>query len=323
MKNFDFTKIISFVKPYAEKFKAYAEKFKQSKNKASTILVFIFIALILYGLIVFMGSCARGTNLKRGFLEVSGRIEGREYHAGTRVAGRVDEMLVKEGQEVEANQRIAHIYSRQRLALLGRAEARVKEAEANLRLAQIEYERYGRLFAARAIPKMEYDHVVNNYTVTTEEVVAAKKELEKRNADLQDTVIVAPISGVIVTKIVRLGEVIAVGTPLVTVINMDKLYLKVFLATDFAGKINLGDEAKIFPDALPNYSFNAYVDRIAQKAEFTPKNVETKSQRAKLVFEIKLNVVDNKGHKLKPGMPSNGVIKIKKNASWKSYRRTR
>lgn len=323
MQNFDFTKISNFVKPYVEKFKAFVEKFKQSKNKASMILLLIFITLILYGLIVFMGSCSRGTNLKRGFIEVSGRIEGREYHAGTRVAGRVDEMLVREGQEVEAGQGIAHIYSRQRLALLGQAEARVKETEANLRLAQIEYERYGRLFAAEAIPKMKYDRVVNNYTVTTEEVVAAKKELEKRRADLQDTAIVAPISGVVVTKIVRLGEVIAVGTPLVTVINMDELYLKVFLATDFAGKVSLGDEAKIFPDSLPSGSFDAYVDRIAQKAEFTPKNVETKSQRAKLVFEIKLKVMDNKGHKLKPGMPCNAVIKIKKNASWKSYRRTR
>jgi len=323
MLKFDLSKISNFVNPLMEKLKSYAEKFKQSKNKASMILVSIFIALILFGFMVLMGSYAKGTNLRRGFLEVSGRIEGREYHAGTRVAGRVDEMLVREGQVVEANQRIAHIYSRQRLALLGRSEARVKEAEANLRLAQIGYDRYGRLFAEEAIPKMEYDRVVNNYTVATEELIAAKKELEKRNADLQDTVIVAPISGVVVTKIVRIGEVIAVGTPLVTVINMDDLYLKVFLATDFAGKINLGDEARIFPDALPGDSFNAYVDRIAQKAEFTPKNVETKSQRAKLVFEIKLNVVDNKGRKLKPGMPCNGVIKIKKRTSWRSYRQTR
>jgi len=316
MFKFDLAKIINSVKPFME-------KFKQSKNKASIVLVFIFMALVTYGLAVFVGSCARDTNLKRGFLEVSGRIEGREYHAGTKITGRVDEMLVKEGQEVKAGQRIAHIYSHQRIALLGRSEAQLKEAESNLRLAQIEYDRYGRLFAEEAIPKMEYDRVVNNYTVATEAVVAAKKEVEKHKADLQDTAIVAPISGVVVTKIVRLGDVIAVGTPLVTIINMDDLYLKVFLATDFAGKINLDDEAKVFPDALSNSEFPAYVDRIAQKAEFTPKNVETKSQRAKLVFEIKLKITDNREHKLKPGMPCNGVIKIKRNASWKSYRRSR
>ncbi|NQT22825.1 MAG: efflux RND transporter periplasmic adaptor subunit [Candidatus Omnitrophica bacterium] len=323
MFKFDLAKITNFIKTFMEKLKTYVENFKQSKNKASIVLVFIFVALVTYGLTVFVGSCASDSNLKRGFLEVSGRIEGREYRAGTKIAGRVDEMLVKEGQEVKAGERIAHIYSHQRIALLGQAEAQLKEAESNLRLAQIEHERYGRLFAEEAIPKMEYDRVVNNYTVATEAVVAAKKEVEKRKADLQDTVIVAPISGVVVTKIVRLGDVIAVGTPLVTLINMDELYLKIFLATDFSGKINLDDEAKVFPDALSHSEFPAYVDRIAQKAEFTPKNVETRSQRAKLVFEIKLNITDNRGHKLKPGMPCNGVIKIKRNASWKSYRRSR
>ena len=106
-----------WIKPFMEKLKAYAEKFKQTRNKTSLILIFVFVALVLYGLMVFLGSCARDANLKHGFLEVSGRIEGREYHGGTKIAGRVDEMLVKEGQEVEAGQRIAHIYSHQRSCL--------------------------------------------------------------------------------------------------------------------------------------------------------------------------------------------------------------
>ncbi|MFC1576226.1 HlyD family secretion protein, partial [Candidatus Omnitrophota bacterium] len=290
-----------------------------SKNKASMVLTIIFVVLIVYGLFVFAGTYIFKGGARKGFMEVSGRIEGYEYHAGTRVAGKVDKMYVEEGQKVEKGKPVAHIHSKQLEAILGRTEARLREAESNLHLAELESTRYTRLYKENAIPKMEYDRIVNTHTQAKEEVAAAQKEREKAKADLADTAIRAPVAGVVVTKIVRVGEVVAVGTPLVTMINMDDLYLQIFLATDVAGKVNLGDEAKVFPDSLPRDSFNAYVDKIAEKAEFTPKNVETKSQRAKLVFQIK----ENTGHKLKPGMPSSGVIKTNKKLSWKHYRRRR
>jgi len=312
-----------FLKYIVDKIRPYLEKFKGSKNKASMVLSFLFIALIIYGLFVFLGTYVFRGGERRGFLEVSGRIEGYEYHAGTKVAGKVSEMFVDEGDVVEKGEKIARIYSKQLEALLGRAGARKREAESNLALAELEKKRYTRLFEEDAIPKMEYDRIINLHTQAKEELVASEKEVEKHQADLNDTVIRAPISGVVVIKIVRPGEVVAVGTPLVTMINMDTLYLKVFLATDVAGKVNLGNEAKVFPDALPRDSFNAYVNKIGEKAEFTPKNVETKSQRAKLVFQIKLKIKENTGHKLKPGMPSDGVIKIDEKASWKRYKHRR
>jgi len=230
-------------------------------------------------------------------------------------------MFVSEGQNVELDQDLAVIYSKQREALLEMSNARLKEAQANLDLASVKFERYERLFKANAIAKMEYDNIENKYIRAAEDLVAAGKESENRKADLEDTLIVAPITGTVVTKIVRKGEVIGVGTPLATLIDMDDLYLKVFLTTDFAGKVNLNDEAKIYPDAFPKEAFDAFVDKIGEKAEFTPKNVETKSQRAKLVFEIKLKIKDNSSRKLKPGMPCEAVIKIGKNARWSSFKR--
>ncbi|MFH1305180.1 MAG: efflux RND transporter periplasmic adaptor subunit [Candidatus Omnitrophota bacterium] len=295
---------------------------KPTKNIASMALIFTFAALAIFGGIVFIGTYFAGRNERDGFLDVSGRMEGREYHAGTKFAGKVDQMWVKESQVVKAGQKIAHIHSPQLHAMIARAEARLRETESDLNLAELEYQRYARLFRERAVAKTEYDHVENRYVQAKENVVAAKREIDKLKADIEDTTIVAPISGVIVTKIVRKGEVIASGTPLVTIINMDDLYLKVFLSTDIAGKVNLGDEARVFPDALPDEEFKAVVDRIAEKAEFTPKNVETKSQRAKLVFQIKLKILENTDHRLKPGMPSNGAIKIDKKASWQSYQQS-
>ncbi|MDP8261764.1 MAG: efflux RND transporter periplasmic adaptor subunit [Candidatus Ancaeobacter aquaticus] len=292
-----------------------------SKNIVSIVLCAIFLILIGYGVYVFTGMYFQSQKLGRQFVEVSGRIEGKEYHAATKVAGRVDELYVKESDTVKAGQIVALIYSEQREAMLGRSEARLKEAQANLELAELEYERYKKLYEENAVPKMEFDHVNNRYTLKKEAVIGAQKEVEKRQADLKDLKIVAPISGTVVTKIVRKGEVIAEGTPIISIINMNELYLKVFLATDKAGKVSLGDQAKIYPDSYPDEAFDAYVNKIAQKAEFTPKNVETKSQRAKLVFQIKLKVIDNTDSRLKPGMPSDAVIKIDKAVSWDVYKK--
>lgn len=290
------------------------------KNIFPKILPAIFIALILYGLFVFASGCM-GPGTKSGFIEISGRLEGREYNVGTKVSGRVDEIYIKEGQVVEAGELLAVIYSKQSAALYEAAEARLKEAKANFDLAKIEYDRYERLFKASAVAKMEFDYVENRFLRAREAMTAAQKEVDKLGADIEDTKIVAPLAGTIVTKVVRKGEVVAAGTPIATIINMDDLYLKVFLTTELAGKVSLGDEARIYPDALPGKSFDAYVEFIGEKAEFTPKNVETKSQRAKLVFEIKLKVVDNKERFLKPGMPCDSVIKIDRNVSWQSYRK--
>jgi HlyD family secretion protein len=168
---------------------------------------------------------------------------------------------------------------------------------------------------------MDYDYIDNKYKRAAEDLFIAEKDVSRAQADLEDTKILAPVSGIVVTKVVREGEVVAVGTPLVTIINMDDLYLKVFLSTELAGRVNLNDEAKVFPDALVRDEFEAYVDKISEKAEFTPKNVETKSQRAKLVFEIRLQIKENKNHKLKPGMPCDGVIKLGKSARWDEFRR--
>lgn len=286
----------------------------------SLVMGGVFLVLIIIAMVFFIGRYFVGKDAKAGFIKVSGRMEAREYHGSTKIAGRVDEISVEEGDFVTAGSIIGQIYSQQLKAMLESKQAGLSQAQANFSLAKLEYKRYSRLYQGKAIAKMEYDYIINKYKQAKDSLVIAEKELDKAKADLEDTKIIAPISGVIVTKIVRKGEVVGTGTPLVTIVNMDDLYLKVFLSTELAGKVSLQNEAKIFPDAFPNEDFPAFVDRIAQKAEFTPKNVETKSQRAKLVFEIKLQVKKNKDYKLKPGMPAEGVIKLNDKVSWSDIR---
>jgi len=283
------------------------ERFKASKSKTRVVLTLIFAVLLIWAVFSMIETYVSGLNLKHGFLEVSGRIEGYEYHASTKVAGKVMEMFVEEGDLVQKGQPIGKISSKQ-------IQAEYEAAVAKWNFAETEFNHYSKLNKKNAVAKIDYDRVLTNYEV-------AKENLNQARATLEDTTILAPVTGRVVTKIVRVGEVIGAGTPLVTVINMDDLYLKVFLATDYAGQINLGDEAKVFPDAMIEKEYPAVVNKIAQKAQFTPKNVETKSQRTKLVFEIKLKITNNNGHELKPGMPASGVIKIKKDASWSKYHR--
>lgn len=293
------------------------EKIK-SILKPSIILSAILFCIILYGVFAFMGNLLGLNGNNHGFVKISGRIEGTEYHAAAEVGGKVINLTIEEGQDVLAGQQIADIESPQISAILDKAKATLHKTELNLKLAKKEFDRASQLAQENAIEKKYYDKTESEYQVAKEEFLVAKNELQKLTADQADTVITAPISGKVVTKIVQSGEVIGIGVPLVTIINMDDLFLKAFLPTEIAGKISLNDEALIYADALPGEYFDAYVNKISAKAEFTPKNVETKSQRANMVFEIKLKIKENKGYKLKPGMPAEALIRTDKNVKWTS-----
>lgn len=425
-----------------------------AKNIMQKTIIAIFIVLI------FIAGCnaikgMKGEKTAEGTINVSGRIEGDEYNAGAKISGKVDKILVKEGDDVARGDLIGFIYSeqlkaqirsareevklwqnkiqqaeasldqakadtdarvnqalanlhvnnsqltkaesmyRQSIAQLDRSKlditqakleyeqsiANEKKAKANLDYNQKEYQRYSNLVKEDAIPRTKFDAVETQYIAAREEHNLAKKQVERaqsaiesarRNlnvasanvdigsagiiegqsgiqagragvnlaqvgmydvevrrkdvnnshrmlekarqaldsakADLEDSKVYSPINGTVVSKVVEPGEVVAGGTPLVTVVNMDALFLRVFLTTDKVGKVKIGNPVKIVPDSLNNESFEGYVYQISNRSEFTPKNVETKDQRAKLVFSVKIRVKGNKDRKLKPGMPSEAYI---------------
>lgn len=346
----------------------------EKKSVFQTILVIIFIGLIITGGFYF----TNGFFAKKespNIISTSGRIEGDEYNASSKINAKVEKIMVQEGDTVKKGQLIAELSSKQTLAQvasankdisvwesrlrqsqialgqtktfssanIAQAKANLQKARANFEYNEKEYTRYKNLYKEDAVPKTKFDAVQTQYTAAKQEYAFAQKELEKMAAasgdieqraqdikvsqdmvakandayksalaDLEDTKIYAPTDGVIAGKIVEEGEVISAGTPVVTIINPNKLYLRVFLSTDKAGKLKIGNISKITPDAFPNETFEAYVYKISQKAEFTPKNVETKEQRAKLVFEVKLKVKDNKERKLKAGMPAEAKIDVGK-----------
>ena len=238
-------------------------------------------------------------------------------------------------------------------AALDAASAQLEKARSVFDNAKRDFERYSSLFKEKVVSASYFDRVKMQYETSLADVNAAEKELKKAKAnldaalaskdvvnikrkqlesaeanykaalarlseaeaDLRETKIYAPSDGTVMSRPVEDGEVVNPGTPLYVMVDINKLYLKVYIPEPDIGKIKLGNEAKVFVDAFPEKAFNARITKIYEQAEFTPKNVETKEERVKLVFGVELSV-DNPEGILKPGMPADAVIRWKEGTPW-------
>ncbi len=128
-------------------------------------------------------------------------------------------------------------------------------------------------------------------------------ELDVVDLELEKFVVRAPVSGVVITRNVEAGELIVAGAPALTIGRLDELTLTVYIPEDRYGQLRLGDVAAVSVDSFPGETFSASVQRIADRAEFTPRNVQTEEGRRTTVFAVQLSVDDPAG-RLKPGMPA-------------------
>ncbi|MBX3326925.1 MAG: efflux RND transporter periplasmic adaptor subunit [Nitrospira sp.] len=140
--------------------------------------------------------------------------------------------------------------------------------------------------------------------------------LDEMESVLKDLTITAPTSGTVATRMVDVGEVVAAGAPLLELVNLDRLYLKVYVPEVQIGKLRLDLPARIYTDAFPDQPFEATVRYIASKAEFTPKEVQTPDERVKLVYAVKLYLTSNPDHRLTPGLPADAIVRWKENVAW-------
>jgi HlyD family secretion protein len=149
---------------------------------------------------------------------------------------------------------------------------------------------------------------------------AAQKEAEvvlvAADADVKDLTIVAPVSGVVTSRAVNPGEQVAGGQLLFEIVDLNSLYLKVFLSGPDMGRISVGADSRLYTDAFPEKPVAATVRTIASNAEFTPKDVATPDERVKLVYAIKIYLTENPEQRVKPGMPADAVIRWKDGVEW-------
>ena len=140
-------------------------------------------------------------------------------------------------------------------------------------------------------------------------VEQAKAALRVTEERLSNTIIFAPMTGVLFTKNVEIGEVITPGTPVYTIGDLEKPWIKVYIKENQLGLVKLGQKAHVTIDSYPGKVYEGAVAHISSEAEFTPKTIQTKEERVKLVFGLKIRVKNQNGE-LKPGMPADVKIMV-------------
>lgn len=214
------------------------------------------------------------------------------------------------------------------------AEEALKQAESSFKNASDDYSRMKELFASNTVSKKQFDDAEARYTVAQaqwnsakqnlqkmqrfarpEDLAAAKARLDqaKASADLlkkqyTDACILAPVAGTITNKPVEEGELIGTGTTVATISRLEKMNLMIYVSETELGKVKLGGAADVVIDTYPDKNYPGKVIYISPIAEFTPKNIQTKEDRTKLVFGVKLEVENNDGT-LKSGMPADAFIR--------------
>jgi HlyD family secretion protein len=132
-------------------------------------------------------------------------------------------------------------------------------------------------------------------------------QLEAAKIQLGRAEIRSPLAGVVLTKNVESGEVVSAGTPVVTIANIDDLWMNIYIPENRTGLIRLGQPARVRTDSFPNEWFQASVTFISSESEFTPKTILTEEERVKLVYRVKISFADT-GQRLKPGMPADAEV---------------
>jgi len=135
----------------------------------------------------------------------------------------------------------------------------------------------------------------------------AQQALDLSNIVLGYTVLTAPFDGVILVRQAELGEIAQPGSPVITLADLDHIWLRAYINETDIARVHLGAPVKITTDTFPGKVYAGRISFISESAEFTPKTVETHAERVSLVYRIKIDI-DNPTHELVPGMPADGVI---------------
>ena len=280
-----------------------------------------------------------------GVIEASGTIEGTDVNIASQVTGTIDRLFVDEGSRVKAGDTLVTIddteyrlqlqqaiameegaEAQYRLALEGARKEDVLQAEANFKSAEADYLRMKELLASQTVTQKQYDDAYARYVsaqqtyeklfrgLRKDEITAARAKRDQAAAQtallrkkVHDCNVVSPSDGVVTLKAVEPGELVAVGGNLLRVTYLDRVNLMIYVPETSLGHVKLGQAAKVSIDTYPDKSFEGNVVYISPAAEFTPKNVQTKEERSKLVFGVKISI-DNPQQELKPGLPADARL---------------
>jgi HlyD family secretion protein len=278
----------------------------------------------------------------------NGRIEAEEIDIDTKFAGRISEILADAGDMVKAGQVVARMDTRDLSASLKKSQALVSQArkaidEANANvgqqktlqlLAQQELDRANTLVQRGAETKevvdqrqQALDAASAGLNAAQDRVVASRHAMEASTHDVElnevniaDNTLVAPKDGRIQYRIANIGEVLPAGGKVFTTLDTSYVYMDVYLPTNAAGKVKIGSDARIVLDALPQLAIPAKVSFVATQAQFTPKTVESQSERDTLMFRIRAKIdperLRARADRVRSGLPGVTYLLLDAATAW-------
>jgi HlyD family secretion protein len=286
--------------------------------------------------------------LPEGIASGNGRIEGKLVDVAAREPLRVKEILVEEGALVKPGQVVARMDTVTLEAELAEANAAVQAAEEKLAgakanivkqkseidLADVEASRSQRLVEQGAGSQRELDvrhtkaqttraglaEVEATLATATQNVEVARKNAATIQTRIEDATLRSPVTGRVLYRLAEPGEVLAAGGKALTLVNLDDIYMEIFLPSEQAGAVKVGAEGRVTLDYLPKRAIAGQVSFVSPEAQFTPKQVETQSEREKLMFRVKIQlpkeIVGQYIERIKTGIRGVGYVKVKDSAVW-------
>lgn len=299
----------------------------------------IFLSIVLL--------CVGCSGNNENEISASGTIEATEVTISAKVGGEILRIPADEGAKVQPGDTLAVIdkadleiqfeqaranaataEAQYKLTVLGAREEDITQAEATLKNAEDDLNRTEGLFKEGSISQKQLDDIRTRYIIAKqtydklksglrpEEIEAARgkrdmalaqqKSIKKK---IDDSYVTAPVAGVLTQKGIEKGEVVLPNASLFRISNLDKVYLMIYISEIELAKIKLGQNARVYIDGVPERAFPGKVIYTSSIAEFTPKNVQTRDDRTKLVFGVKIEI-PNLEQILKPGMPADAIIDV-------------
>lgn len=288
------------------------------------------------------------SKLPEGIVSANGRIEANEIDIATKLAGRVIDIMPREGDTVEAGAIVARLDAAESEAQLRQSQAEAQRGrqslvgyqaalesrKSELTLAEQEFERSSTLAANGVVSHERHDQEQQRLTSATAAVKAAEAQVEEATAAIKaadasvehmqvllaEAEIKSPLRGRVQYRLVEPGSVLPAGGKIVTLLDLSDVSMTIFLPAYDAGRLAIGSEARVVLDAAPDFVFPANVSFVSAEAQFTPKTVETTSEREKLMFRVKLqaprDVLVKLGNRVKSGLRGMAYVRTDATAQW-------